>query len=46
MIVAVMLYVSMILIGRRHWRSGWQRRSMVLHYAVRVAGPGRPSPCA
>ena len=26
LIVAVMLYVSMILIGRRHWRSGWQRQ--------------------
>ena len=35
-IVAVMLYVSMILIGRRHWRSGWQQPGMVLHYALRV----------
>jgi ABC-2 type transport system permease protein len=36
MIVAVMLYVSMILIGRRHWRGGWQRRGMLLHYTVRT----------
>ncbi len=40
MIVAVMLYLSMILIGRRHWRGGWQRQGMVLHYTVRDAGPG------
>ena len=36
MIVAVMLYLSMILIGRRHWRGGWQRQSMVFHYTVRT----------
>ncbi len=36
MIVAVMLYLSMILIGRRHWRGGWQRRSMIFHYTVRT----------
>ena len=36
LIVMVMLYLSMILIGRRHWRSGWQQNSMALHYAVRV----------
>ena len=36
MIVAVMLYLSMILIGRRHWRGGWQRQGMLLHYTVRT----------
>jgi ABC-2 type transport system permease protein len=36
MITAVMLYLCMILIGRRHWRSGWQQQSMALHYTLRV----------
>ena len=36
LIVATMLYLSMVLIGRRHWRSGSQRLSMVLHYTVRL----------
>ena len=36
MIVAVSLYVSMILIARRHWFTGEQRHALVLHYAVRA----------
>ena len=36
MIVAVMLYLSMVLIGRRHWFTGAHRYALVLHYAVRA----------
>lgn len=34
-IVAVMLYASIVLIGRRHWRGGPEGRSVALHYLVR-----------
>ena len=40
-IVALMLYLSMVLIGRRHWRGGVEGSSMAGHYAVRVSGAGR-----
>ena len=36
-IVVVMMYLSMVLIGRRHWFSGLHRWGQVGHYAVRVA---------
>jgi len=36
-IVAVMLYASMALIGRRHWRGGADGRRMAVHYGVRFA---------
>lgn len=36
MIVAVMLYVSMVLIGRRHWFTGQNRWLQAAHYAVRT----------
>ncbi|MEX2113664.1 MAG: Gldg family protein [Pirellulales bacterium] len=34
-IVALMLYVSVVLIGRRHWRGGPAGQSVAAHYAVR-----------
>ena len=34
-IVAVMLYLSMVLIGRRHWRGGAEGRGVAGQYAVR-----------
>ena len=34
-IVALMLYLSVVLIGRRHWRGGRETQSMAGHYAVR-----------
>ncbi|MBI3838964.1 MAG: Gldg family protein [Planctomycetia bacterium] len=34
-IVALMLYLSVVLIGRRHWRGGNEGRSTAGHYAVR-----------
>ncbi len=34
-IVALMLYLSIVLIGRRHWRGGHDGRSMAMHYGVR-----------
>jgi ABC-2 type transport system permease protein len=34
-IVALMLYLSVVLIGRRHWRGGAGTNSMAGHYAVR-----------
>ncbi len=37
-IVVTMIYLSMILIGRRHWVIGRQSRVMNLHFAVRVVG--------
>lgn len=36
MLTAVMLYLSMILIGRRHWRGGADGKSKLGHYAVRA----------
>jgi ABC-2 type transport system permease protein len=35
-ILVVMLYVSMVLIGRRHWFSGEGRSELVAHYVVRT----------
>ena len=50
-ILVVMLYVSMVLIGRRHWFSGRRRWLQVGHYLVRglalvaiAAGRGRRVP--
>jgi ABC-2 type transport system permease protein len=34
-IVALMLYLSMVLIGRRHWKGGIEGQGARLHYAVR-----------
>ncbi|MGD9720330.1 MAG: Gldg family protein [Pirellulales bacterium] len=34
-IVALMLYLSVVLIGRRHWRGGPEGRSVAGHYLVR-----------
>ena len=36
MLAVVMLYVGMVLIGRRHWSAGQQRTAMVGHYVVRA----------
>jgi len=36
MIIVVMLYLSMVLIGRRHWFTGKNRWAMVGHYVVRT----------
>jgi len=36
LIVVVMLYLSMVLIGRRHWLTGKQRAEMSAHYLVRT----------
>ena len=36
MIVAVMLYLCMVLIGRRHWHSGWQQQGMTFHFVLRA----------
>jgi ABC-2 type transport system permease protein len=36
-LAAAMLYLCMVLIGRRHWRSGAKGGIMVLHYTLRVA---------
>jgi ABC-2 type transport system permease protein len=35
LIVAVMLYLSIVLIGRRHWLGGRDGQSMIGHYIVR-----------
>ena len=35
-ILVVMLYVSMVLIGRRHWFSGAGRFELFAHYLVRT----------
>ncbi len=35
-ILVVMLYLSMVLIGRRHWSSGQDRWTLVGHYTVRA----------
>ena len=35
-IVAIMLYLSMVLIGRRHWSTGQPKAVMPLHYTARV----------
>jgi ABC-2 type transport system permease protein len=37
MILVVMLYVSMVLIGRRHWFSGEHRWAHAIHYTMRSA---------
>ncbi len=34
-IVAVMLYLSVVLIGRRHWRGGAEGNKTILHYLTR-----------
>jgi ABC-2 type transport system permease protein len=34
-IVAIMLYLSVVLIGRRHWRGGVEGNKTVMHYLVR-----------
>ncbi len=34
--VAIMLYLSMVLIGRRHWSTGQPKAIMPLHYTARV----------
>ncbi|HTU25670.1 MAG TPA: Gldg family protein, partial [Pirellulales bacterium] len=34
-ITALMLYLCMVLIGRRHWRGGQEGRGVALHYLVR-----------
>ena len=34
-IVALMLYLSVVLLGRRHWRGGREGRGVAGHYAVR-----------
>lgn len=36
MIAVVMLYLSVVLIGRRHWSGGRDGSSMLQHYAVRT----------
>ncbi len=36
MLTAVMLYLAMILIGRRHWRGGSDGQSKLGHYALRA----------
>ncbi|MCM8538925.1 MAG: Gldg family protein [Lentisphaeraceae bacterium] len=35
-VTAIMLYLSMILVGRRHWAHGNKGTSLSLHYSVRV----------
>ncbi len=34
-IIALMLYLCMVLIGRRHWRGGQEGRNVAIHYAIR-----------
>ena len=36
MVITVMIYLSMVLIGRRHWTGGRDRPSMTGHYVLRV----------
>ncbi len=36
MIVVVMLYLSVVLIGRRHWSGGKDGRSMLGHFVLRI----------
>ncbi len=36
MIAVVMLYLSMVLIGQRHWRAGEQGRALSSHFLVRT----------
>lgn len=36
-IVAVMLYLSVVLIGRRHWRGGLEGSATAWHYVIRFA---------
>jgi ABC-2 type transport system permease protein len=35
-VIVVMLYLSMVLIGRRHWFSGGERHLLAWHYVVRA----------
>ena len=35
-VTAIMLYLSMILVGRRHWAHGNKGTSLTMHYSVRV----------
>jgi len=39
-ITALMLYLSVVLIGRRHWRGGQEGRTMAGHYAARFLALG------
>ncbi|MFT7642895.1 MAG: ABC-2 type transport system permease protein [Pirellulaceae bacterium] len=36
MLIAVGLYLSMVLIGRRHWSGGRDGESMIMHFVVRA----------
>ena len=36
MVIAIGLYISMILIGKRHWSGGRDGRSMIGHYLIRT----------
>jgi ABC-2 type transport system permease protein len=36
-LIAVMLFISLVLIGRRHWLGGRDGRSLLGHYVVRTA---------
>jgi len=36
MVIIIGLYISMVLIGRRHWSGGRDGRSLIGHYAVRT----------
>lgn len=36
LIVAIMLYLSMVLISRRHWHTGREQRGMAAHYTARA----------
>ncbi len=36
MLAVVMIYISMVLIGRRHWSSQEEGSSLIAHYAVRA----------
>lgn len=40
MIVVVMLYLSMVLIGRRHWYSGGKRWALASHFTIRTLALG------
>ncbi len=44
-IVVVMLYLSMALISRRHWRTGWKQGVMMGHYLLRATCMGVTALC-